>query len=80
MDGRERQHRRHLRLTGAAGATAATTPDEFEAKRLLAEAGLQVAPELVVRSSEDAAETAEKIGFPVVMKILSPHILHKNPI
>ncbi len=57
-----------------------TTPNEAEAKRLLAAAGLLVAPERACADAEDAVQAAEEIGFPVVMKILSPDILHKSEI
>lgn len=58
----------------------ATTPSEAEAKRLLAEAGIASAPEAVCTSAEAAVAAAERFGFPVVMKILSPDILHKSEI
>ncbi|MBQ0106814.1 MAG: acetate--CoA ligase family protein, partial [Methanocorpusculum sp.] len=32
----------------------------------------------IVTSPEDAAKAAEKIGYPVVMKIVSPQIIHKS--
>ncbi|MDD3406556.1 MAG: acetate--CoA ligase family protein [Methanomicrobium sp.] len=32
----------------------------------------------IVNSPEKAAEASEKIGFPVVLKIVSPHIIHKS--
>ena len=32
----------------------------------------------IINSPEDAAKAAEKIGFPVVMKIVSPQIIHKS--
>jgi acyl-CoA synthetase (NDP forming) len=58
----------------------ATTPSEAEAKRLLAAAGIQSAPEQACNSADAAVAAAEKFGFPVVMKILSPDILHKSEI
>ena len=57
-----------------------TTPSEAEAKRLLAAAGIQSAPEQACDSAEEAVAAAELFGFPVVMKILSPDILHKSEI
>ena len=56
------------------------TPTEAEAKRLLAEAGIESAPERVCASEEDAVQAAEWFGYPVVLKILSPDILHKSEI
>jgi acetate---CoA ligase (ADP-forming) len=58
----------------------AKTPTEAEAKRLLAAAGIPSAPEAECASPEAAVAAAEKFGFPVVMKILSPDILHKSEI
>ena len=56
------------------------TPDEAEAKRILAAAGIDIAPERTARTVEEAIRAAEEIGYPVVMKILSPDILHKSDI
>jgi len=56
------------------------TPSEAEAKRLLAAAGIVSVPEQVAASAEAAAEAADALGFPVVMKIVSPDILHKTEI
>ncbi|QCI11640.1 acetate--CoA ligase family protein [Pseudomonas putida] len=58
----------------------ARTPGEAEAKQLLARAGIESAPEQVLRSPEEAAAFAERIGFPVVLKIASADILHKSEI
>lgn len=57
-----------------------TTPSEADAKRLLASAGITSAPEQACASVEEAVAAAELFGFPVVMKILSPDILHKSEI
>ena len=56
------------------------TPSEAEAKRLLASAGIMSAPERVCGNTEEAVVAAQQFGFPVVMKILSPDILHKSEI
>jgi acyl-CoA synthetase (NDP forming) len=61
-------------------ALPAATPDEVAAKRLLAEAGIPAAPERACASVEEAVAAAEAIGWPVVLKILSPDILHKSEI
>ena len=56
------------------------TPNEAEAKRLLAEAGIGIVPERACATVEQAIAAATEFGFPVVMKILSPDILHKSEI
>jgi acyl-CoA synthetase (NDP forming) len=58
----------------------AATPTEAEAKRLLAEAGIASAPEAACATVEQAISAAQQFGFPVVMKILSPDIIHKSEI
>lgn len=55
-------------------------PSEAQAKQLLAQAGIASAPEEVCVEIETAVIAAKKIGFPVVMKIVSPDILHKSEI
>ncbi len=56
------------------------TPSESESKTLLAHVGIASAPEHACASSEEAIVAAGEIGYPVVMKILSPDILHKSEI
>ena len=58
----------------------AATPSEAEAKRLLAASGILSAPEQPCDSAAEAVAAAEVFGFPVVMKILSPDIMHKSEI
>ena len=55
---------------------AALSPSEG---RLLCEAcGIKVPREQLANSPQEAAQLAAKLGFPVVMKIVSPDILHKT--
>jgi len=56
------------------------TPNEAVAKSLLAEAGIAVVPERACATMEAAVAAAKDFGFPVVMKILSPDVLHKSEI
>jgi acyl-CoA synthetase (NDP forming) len=56
------------------------TPSEAEAKRLLALAGIASAPEAACATADEAVAAAQRFGFPVVMKILSPDIVHKSEI
>src|ERR1700712_2786014 len=58
----------------------AVTPSEAEAKRLLAAAGIASAPEAACATEAEAIAAAQRFGFPVVMKILSPDIMHKSEI
>ncbi len=57
-----------------------TTPSEAEAKQVLAQAGIAVAPEQACTTVDDAVRAATALGFPVVMKILSADIQHKSEI
>lgn len=56
------------------------TLNEYEAKRLMKKAGIPAGRESLARTAGDAAKAAARIGFPVVMKIVSPDILHKTEI
>jgi acetyltransferase len=51
---------------------------EIEAKQLFSCYGLPVATSKLARDEEEAVRLAQEIGFPVVMKIVSPDILHKS--
>ncbi len=53
---------------------------EHEAARVLASAGLQMAPNHIAASADDAAKAAAAMGFPVVLKIASADIQHKSDI
>jgi acyl-CoA synthetase (NDP forming) len=50
---------------------------EPEAKTLCQEYGIPVTRFKVATSPEDAVKSAEEIGYPVVLKIVSPDVLHK---
>ncbi|MBW4089562.1 MAG: acetate--CoA ligase family protein [Proteobacteria bacterium] len=58
----------------------AATPSEAAAKRLLAAAGIACVPEAACASPEAAVAAADGFGYPVVLKILSPDIMHKSEI
>lgn len=64
----------------AARLSAGTAINEVEGKRILAAAGVPAVPESIVGSAPAAGDAAEAAGFPVVMKIVSPDILHKSEI
>lgn len=49
-------------------------------KSILKEYGVDVPPFALVTSGAEAAKQAKKIGFPIVMKVVSPQILHKTDV
>ena len=51
---------------------------EHEASALLQEYGLSTVPCILARTREEAEHAAVTIGFPVVLKIVSPQIIHKS--
>ena len=51
---------------------------EVEAKQVFAAYGLPVAATVLAKSEEAAVRAAAGIGFPVVLKVVSPDILHKS--
>lgn len=57
---------------------AGATLNEAEGKVLLAAHGIRSPHEGVAASAEEAATLAREIGFPVVVKVVSPDILHKT--
>jgi acetyl coenzyme A synthetase (ADP forming)-like protein len=69
------QVRKIIDAAKAAGRTALTAP---EAKRLCDAYGIATPREALATSAAQAAKLAAEMGFPVVMKIVSPDILHKT--
>ena len=67
--------RRILDQAKAAGREALTAP---EARGICEAYGINIPKEGVARTGEEAVRLASDIGFPVVMKIVSPQILHKT--
>src|SRR5204862_7457895 len=67
--------RRVLDTVKAEGRTALTAP---EGKVVCEAYGIAVPKEGVAASAADAAAIATSMGFPVVLKIVSPEILHKT--
>jgi acetyl coenzyme A synthetase (ADP forming)-like protein len=59
----------------AEGRTSLTAP---EGKLVCDAYGIPVPQEGVAKSAADAARLASQMGFPVVLKIVSPEILHKT--
>ncbi|MEW6184636.1 MAG: bifunctional acetate--CoA ligase family protein/GNAT family N-acetyltransferase [Thermodesulfobacteriota bacterium] len=53
---------------------------EEESKDLLTNYGIPVTEPYLTRSVEGALQTAARIRYPVVLKIVSPHITHKSDV
>jgi acetate---CoA ligase (ADP-forming) len=53
---------------------------ELEAKRLLAEYGIRAPDERLAGDADEAAAAATEIGFPVVLKVQSPDIVHRSDV
>jgi len=51
---------------------------EIEAKQVFAAYGLPTTTTMLAKSEDEASALANEIGFPIVMKIVSPEILHKS--
>ena len=51
---------------------------EHEAKNLCGSYGMPITAITVATSEEEAVKAAEKIGYPIVLKIVSPQVLHKS--
>jgi acyl-CoA synthetase (NDP forming) len=51
---------------------------EIDAKQVFKEAGLQVTDTRLAANKKDAIAMSTEMGFPVVLKIVSPDILHKT--
>jgi acetyltransferase len=54
--------------------------NEVEARQIVAAYGLPLPQSQLALNVEQALQSAEEIGYPVVMKIISPDILHKSDI
>jgi acyl-CoA synthetase (NDP forming) len=57
-----------------------TVLTEIESKEVLARAGIPVTQATLATTVADAAKAAKKMGFPVVLKIVSPDITHKSDV
>ena len=54
------------------------TLSEHEAKRLIEQWGVPTVTERLATSEDEAVDAAREIGYPVVVKVNSPDILHKT--
>lgn len=68
------------RVRDAALAQGRTLLNEVEAKALLSAFDIPVSASVVATTREQAIEAAAGLGYPVVMKVLSPDISHKSDV
>jgi acetate---CoA ligase (ADP-forming) subunit beta len=55
-----------------------TVLTEIEAKQVIKAAGIKVVETRLAKNQKEAVALAEEIGFPVVLKIASPDVIHKT--
>lgn len=53
---------------------------ETEAKTLCTEYGIPVTKFMVAKNEEETVKFAQKIGYPIVLKIVSPDVIHKSDV
>ena len=51
---------------------------EFESKKILKQMGLPVVETRLAMNQKEAVSISQRIGFPVVLKIASPDVIHKT--
>jgi len=59
-------------------ATGRTQLTEVEALKVFKAYGVPTIPYRVAHSEEAAVEVAEELGYPVVLKVISPDVIHKS--
>ncbi|CAG2153552.1 Trans-feruloyl-CoA synthase FCS1 [Cupriavidus yeoncheonensis] len=66
--------------TRSGGYLPGAATDEHQAKQWLSGFGVPIGAEAVAATPEEAARAADSIGYPVVVKVLSPDIAHKTEV
>jgi acetyltransferase len=70
----------HKRIHDFIAKYSASWLDAESSDRLLELSGIETARLYLARTPEEAENLAEQIGFPIVLKIASPDILHKSDV
>ncbi len=65
-------------IIGEAKSEGRNVLTEIEAKELLKQAGVSVVDTKLATSGEEAISISQQFGFPVVLKIASPDVVHKS--
>ncbi|HVQ00510.1 MAG TPA: CoA-binding protein, partial [Candidatus Thermoplasmatota archaeon] len=68
------------RILDTAKSEGRTLLNESESKTFLELYGISTTQPIIAKTSEEAMKAAEKLGYPIVMKILSPQISHKSDV
>lgn len=61
-------------------AEGRVTIGEAEARQVLTACGLRIPPSELAATPDEAVDIAARIGYPVVLKVASPDILHKTDV
>jgi acetate---CoA ligase (ADP-forming) subunit beta len=67
-------------VLGEARAEGRTLLNEVEAKAILREAGIAATAATLATTRDDARKQAAAMGYPVVLKVVSPDIAHKSDV
>jgi len=67
-------------IIDAARKEGRTLLTEIEAKQVLEQAGVPVSPARLAKTKDDAVKMANELGYPIVLKIVSPQITHKSDV
>ena len=65
-------------IIAKARSESRTLLTEVESKELLGQAGISIIDTRLATSREEAISISQQIGFPIVLKISSPDIVHKS--
>ncbi|MEN9216417.1 MAG: bifunctional acetate--CoA ligase family protein/GNAT family N-acetyltransferase [Gloeomargarita sp. HHBFW_bins_162] len=68
------------RIFSQAQQAGRTLLTEYEAKQLLSAYGIPTVPTEIAHTSDEAVAIAERMGYPVVVKLLSEVITHKSDV
>ena len=66
------------KIIDAARKEGRTSLTEIESKQILKEAGIDSTVIRLAKTRDEAISLSKEIGFPVVLKIVSPDVLHKT--
>jgi acyl-CoA synthetase (NDP forming) len=73
-------HDRAAQVIARARAAGRAHLEQSEALELFASYGIPTAPARIARSAAESASVGSELGFPVVMKVVSPDIDHKSDV